>query len=413
MTAGESTRLPRSFRWLLAAESASSVGTYVTLLALQTIVVVTLGGDSADTGLLSAARWLPYLVVGLLVGALVDRTRRRPVMVWSDAARAVLLAAIPALWLLDALTLPALLAVVVAYGIATVVNDAASMAFLPRLVPAPALQSAHARIDTADAVAQSGGPALGGLVVRLVGAPFAVLVDAVASAFAALAVARIRVEEPAPAGRRSVRGILADVREGIRLVYRGTALTPLAIATHVWFAANATLGVLVAPFALTTLGLDAGAFGLVLAAAGVGAVVGASVTGRVGRRIGALPTVATCHALSTVAVLVMAAAVVVGASPLLATVLLGAGQLLHGLAMGASNSHEMAYRQTRTPDDAQARVNMTMRAANRAVIVVVAPIAGVVAVATGILPMLAVSALLFLTASLAIALRARPPASTI
>ncbi|WP_144721153.1 MFS transporter [Agrococcus jejuensis] len=403
----ERARLPRSFRWLLAAESASSVGTYVTLLALQTIVVVTLGGDSADTGLLSAARWLPYLVVGLLVGALVDRMRRKPVMVWSDALRALLLVAIPALWLLDALTLPTLLVVVIAYGVATVVNDAASMAFLPRLVSGPVLQSAHARIDTADAVAQSGGPALGGLVVRLVGAPFAVLVDAVASAFAALAVARIRVDEPEPAGRRSVRGILADVGEGIRLVYHGTALTRLAVATHVWFAANATLGVLVAPFALTTLGLDAGAFGLVLAAAGVGAVVGASVTGWVGRRLGALPTVAACHALSTLAVLVMAAAVLVAASPVLATVLLGAGQLLHGLAMGASNSHEMAYRQTRTPDEAQARVNMTMRAANRAVIVVVAPIAGAVAVATGILPMLAVAALLFLTASLAIALRPR------
>ncbi|GAB3306395.1 MFS transporter [Epidermidibacterium keratini] len=402
---GEPTRLPRSFRWLLAAESASSVGTYVTLLALQTIVVVTLGGDSADTGLLSAARWLPYLVVGLLVGALVDRMRRRPVMIWSDAARALLLGFIPALWLLDALTLPALLVVVIVYGVATVVNDAASMAFLPRLVPGSALQAAHARIDTADAVAQAGGPALGGLVVRLVGAPFAVLVDAVASAFAAVAVARVRIDEPPPAGRRSVRGILADVGEGMRLVYRGTALTRLAIATHVWFAANAMLGVLIAPFALTTLGLDAGAFGLVLAAAGVGAVIGASITGRVGRRIGALPTVAACHALSALAVLVMIAAVLGASSPVVATVLLGAGQLLHGLAMGASNSHEMAYRQTRTPDEAQARVNITMRAANRAVIVAVAPIAGVAAVATGTLPMLGVAATLFAIAALVIALR--------
>ena len=340
---GERARLPRSFRWLLAAESASSVGTYVTLLALQTIVVVTLGGDSADTGLLSAARWLPYLVVGLLVGALVDRVRRKPIMVWSDAVRALLLAAIPALWLLDALSLPTVLVVVVAYGVATVANDAASMAFLPRLVAGPALQAAHARIDTADAVAQAGGPALGGVIVRLVGAPFAVLVDAVASAVAALAVARIRVDEPPPAGRRSVRGILADIGEGIRLVYRGTALTRLAVATHVWFAGNAVLSTLLAPLALTRLGLDPVAFGLVLAAAGVGAVVGASVTGAIRRRMGALPTVAACHALSTVAVVVTIAAAVVAPEPLVAAVLLGAGQLLHGVAMGASNSHEMAY----------------------------------------------------------------------
>ncbi|GAA2170908.1 MFS transporter [Agrococcus versicolor] len=402
--------LPRSFRWLLAAESASSVGTYVTLLALQTIVVVTLGGTSADTGLLSAARWLPYLVAGLLVGAVVDRMRRRPIMVWSDAARAVLLAAIPVLWLLDALTLPALLVVVVAYGVTTVVNDAASMAFLPRLVAGPALQRAHARIDTADAIAQSGGPALGGLVVRAVGAPFAVLVDALASAFAAVAVARIRIDEPAPpAGGRRVRDVVRDVAEGMRLVYRGTALTRLALATHVWFGANAVLGVLVAPFALTRLGLDPGAFGLVLTAAGVGAVVGASVTGAVGRRLGALPTVAACHALSAVAVVVMGLAALAAEDALAAALVLGAGQLLHGIAMGASNSHEMAYRQTRTPDAAQARVNMTMRAANRAVIVVVAPIAGLVAVTTGIVPMLVAAAALFAVAAVAIA--AAPRAS--
>ena len=66
----------RRFWW---GEAVSGFGAAVTLLSLQTLVVVTLGGDAVQVGWLNAARWLPYLVLGLVVGALVDRARRRPV----------------------------------------------------------------------------------------------------------------------------------------------------------------------------------------------------------------------------------------------------------------------------------------------------------------------------------------------
>ena len=76
-------------------ETVSSVGTYVTLVALPTLVVLTLDGTAQDVGWLNSARWLPYLLLGLVVGALVDRHRRRPVMVVTDLARAALLVSIP------------------------------------------------------------------------------------------------------------------------------------------------------------------------------------------------------------------------------------------------------------------------------------------------------------------------------
>src|ERR1700722_1510079 len=88
------------------ASTVSDFGSYVTALALQVLVVVTLKGTATDVGLVSAARWLPYLLLGLVVGALVDRYRRMPVLVATDVARAVLLAAIPALWLAGWLNLP-------------------------------------------------------------------------------------------------------------------------------------------------------------------------------------------------------------------------------------------------------------------------------------------------------------------
>lgn len=94
-----------------------------------------LGGGMVETGWLSAARWLPYHVLVLLVGALVDRARRRPVMIVSDLVRMVLLVLIPLAAVLEVLSVPLLLGVVLAYGAASPVNDAASMSFLPRLVP--------------------------------------------------------------------------------------------------------------------------------------------------------------------------------------------------------------------------------------------------------------------------------------
>jgi hypothetical protein len=117
------------------AETVSGFGTYVTTVALQVLVVVTLHGSATDVGLLNASRWLPYLPFGLVAGALVDRRRRRPVLVGTDLGRAVLLGLIPLLWLLAALTLPVLLGFVALFGVLSLLNDAASQSFVPRLVP--------------------------------------------------------------------------------------------------------------------------------------------------------------------------------------------------------------------------------------------------------------------------------------
>ena len=147
----------RGFWLYWQAGAVSGFGSYITLLALQTLVVLTLHGSAVQVGWLNAARWLPYLVAGVVVGALVDRHRRRPVMIATDLAQAVLLVTIPVLWWLHLLSLLALLGIVIVYGTASVISDAATMAYLPRLVEPRFLQRAHARTDGTDAVAMTAG----------------------------------------------------------------------------------------------------------------------------------------------------------------------------------------------------------------------------------------------------------------
>ena len=387
------------------AEAVSGFGSGITLLALQTLVVVTLQGTAVQVGWLNSARWLPYLVLGLVVGALVDRARRRPLMITTDLARAAVLALIPLAWSLGLLTFPLLLVLVILFGTASLINDAASMSFLPRLVPSAQLQRAHARLDGAGAVAQTAGPAVGGALIRVIGAPLAVLVDALTFVFSAVMTATLRHVAEAPSerpARQGLRGLVGEVCEGVRWVYGGSGLGRLAAATHVWFAAQAVLSVALPAYAFLELRLSAFELGLVLAAGGVGALIGATVSTAVGHRLGTGGTVICSHAVSTVAVLVMVAAGLLGPAWAVAVVL-GIGQVAHGWAMGVSNSHEMSYRQALTPDALQARTNTTMRALNRAVVVVISPIAGLAADGLGFGWALSASAAIFCLSTLLLA----------
>lgn len=393
----------RSFVFYWRANAVSAFGTYITMLALQALVVLDLHGSTTQVGWLNSARWLPFLVVGVLVGALVDRRARRPVMITTDLAQAGLLVTIPLLWWVGLLSLPVLLVIVMAYGTAAVINGAAAMSFLPRLVQRRHLQRAHARVDGADAVAQSAGPALGGVLVGVLGAPLAVLADAVTYAYSAVTLSRINVREPRPKTDTTARKLIVEIRDGLRWIYQGSGLTTLAVATHGWFVGNAVIGVVAAPYALVTLNLTAFQFGLIGALGGIGAVLGAAVTTRVGQRLGTGRTIIACHLITTTSVAVMvAAAETVGSWT--AVVVLGTGVVLYGLAMGMSNSHEMSYRQLLTPDELQARTNTTLRSINRAVMVIVAPLAGRLAENWGIRPALLAAAAVFAAVACGLAL---------
>lgn len=363
------------------------------------LVLVTLGASATELGVVNAARWVPYLVLGLVLGAVVDRWRRRPLLITTDLVRGLLLGSVPLLWWAGALDVPVLAGFMVVLGLASLLNDAASQSFLPRLVPRGALVRANARLDQTGAVAQASGPAIGGALTTVLGAPLAVLVDAATYLFAAFAVWRAKVPEPGFArttaradgggARLGARHLLDDIREGMRWVYRHTMLAPLALATHGWFLCNGVVTTVLAPFALVGLGLSAFQLGLALAAAGVAGLVGALLSERAGRVWGAGPTVVVAMAVMAPAWALVALAPSGGTGATALTVAtIAVGQGLYGLGMGLENANSMGYRQAVTPDRLQARTNTTIRSLNRAMLVVGAPLGGLLADHLGYRPAL-------------------------
>lgn len=362
----------RGFRLFWTASTVSGFGSQVTMFAVAVLIVSTLGGTPADVGLVNSARWLPYLVLGLTVGALADRVRRKPLLVGTDLARAALLCAVPLLAWPDLLSVPVLIVIMAMFGLASLVNDAAHQSFLPRLLPRGALPRANARLEQSSAAAETSGPAIAGGLVSWLGAPVAVLADAASYLVSAVLTARIPVEDP-PA---PVRGpLLREIREGLGCVYGHRMLRPLAASTHGWTLFAAVLGTVYVPYTLLELGFSPFEGGLTLAAAGVGGLIGSGLSERWGRRPGI--AVPAAWLLDAVGIAVIAV------TPVGGLVVAGAGQFLNGLGLGLSSPVELSYRQAATPDRLQARMNATMRSFNRAAVVIGAPAGGLVANAAG------------------------------
>jgi MFS family permease len=364
---------PRSsFARYWTAAAISSFGSAVTAVAMPVLVVQLLGATPLEVGVVNAAQFVPYALLGLLAGVYTDRWRRKPVLVWASVGRAVSLGAIPILWLVGALQIWILVIALLLFGAFSVFGFAATQSLLPRLVPRARLVPANARLDQTDAAAQTLGPAIGGGLVGLLGAPVAITVDAISYLIDAALNASIAVDEPRPDSR--TRNLRAEIRDGLRWTYRHRTLGPLAASTHVWFLANGAAMTVLSLLALRSLGFTAYTFGLLLAVFGITSLIGASIAPWCGARIGSGRVIILARVTYPVGWLL----VVIASSTAIGAALLFVALSLQGLAAGIENSNEMGCWQALTPDELLGRVNATRRSANRTIAALGALIGGLV-----------------------------------
>lgn len=384
--------------------SSSTLGAFtgaVTALAFQVLIVKTLNASPLEIGLLNAANVVPYLLFGLIVGALMDRWRRKPAMVLASVGRALTLALVPVLWFTGTLTVWSFGALLLLFGALTLIADSAAQPLLPHLVPRSQLVAANARLGQAGTVAQTTGPAFGGALVGWLGAPFAILIDAVAYVVSAILLSRIRVEEVRAQRRTDGRHLGHDIVEGLRWTYSHRTLAPMAASVNVWFLGNAIALTAFAPYALRELSLSPLLFGVVLALGGVGGLTGALLAPSAGRRFGVGGAVLAGRSLSAIAwIAVLLLPHTEDSARFVLTISLGLGQFLFGLGMGLEDPNEMGYRQAVAPDHLQSRVNASIRTVNRIMFLVGAVIAGGLATAFGYRVTIGVSVVVFVVAAL-------------
>lgn len=394
----------RAFRLFWTATTIRAFGGSIAGVAFQVLIVTVVAATPFQIGVLSALGVVPYLFLGLIIGALMDRWKRQRTLVLTSIGRAVVLAVLPVLLLLDALTFWSLAAVVLALGVLTLFADSAAQPLLPHIVPRRSLVSANSRLGQSETVAATAGPALGGALLTVLGAPILFAFEAVIHAVSAVLQSRIPVVETPPPPRAEGRHIGHDIAEGMRYTYRHRTLRPLALSVHVWFLGNSIAATLFAVFVLRELQLPAWAFGTALAFGGVGGLLGAILSPTVGARLGAGRAILLGRALVVVPWALLAL-VPIGPSSGIAVLLpvVSIAQFLYGLSMGIEDANDMGYRQAVAPDAIQGRMNATIRTTNRVVFFVGALLAGILATWLGYAISLGVAAVFFLIAALIVA----------
>lgn len=337
--------------WRLFASSTASNLSDGVMQATLPLLAASISRDPVLVAMVASLAYLPWLLFALAAGALVDRVDRRRAMLGANLARTVILLALAAVALADAASIGLLYVAAFALGVAETVYDNAARAMLPRVVGRAQLERGNSLLATAESVTNMflGAPLGAWLFALAAAVPLggSALLFLVAGVLVLTVGGRFRPERAADTSLR------ADVREGLAWLVHHRVLRQLLVVTTLGALGNSLVNGIAVLFALEELGLDASGYGLLLAAGGVGAVLGSmaspALTGLVGRT-------ASMGLTSTVCGVALA---VIGAWP--HPVVAFVAWPISAMAVGAFNVQVMSVRQALIPDALFGRVQGAYR----------------------------------------------------
>ncbi|WP_413334415.1 MFS transporter [Brevibacterium sp. GP-SGM9] len=344
-----------NFMQLWMGDTVSVFGAELVLFALPLIAVQVLHAGAFEMGVLGALENAAFLLISLPAGAWVDRMRKKTVIVAGDIIRAIVLLSIPIAWALDLLTMVQLFVVAASVGVVTVFFDIANQSYLPELVEPDSIGDGNGKLQASQQTARVAGPTLASGLVSLVGAPLTVGLTSICMGLSSIFVGRIgHREEPHPAERR--RGMLAEIREGLRFVLGHRLLRRITACTGLTNFASSAIFALFTLYALRILEISQVQLGVIMSVGAAGGILGALSAAWVQRVIGEGTSIA-------------ASAIAGGASffavplahllPTMPTLIIG--WLLVTWSVVVYNIAQVSFRQRLCPKPLLGRMNASIR----------------------------------------------------
>ncbi len=296
------------FMRLWAAQTVSSFGARITREGLALASVLTIDARPFQLGTLAALALGPSVIVGFFSGGYVDRSRKRAIMVAADLVRAAVLMTVPFAAWMHLLSMGQLYAVAALMGGASVLFDIADHAYLPHLIARGQLIEGNSKLAMTESLAEVGGPALAGILVQTLTAPFAIAINAATYLVSAAFLGTITAEEH-PAEREKKRPtLLNDLKLGYETMSHNPLLRPLMVMSFLSPLFGGTFSALYVIFAIKTLGLSPALMGITVAVGGVGSLIGTAVSAPLVRRLGVGRTILLGFLVSAVSSIFVPAA---------------------------------------------------------------------------------------------------------
>lgn len=381
------------FMKLWSAQTISLLGDEMTGLAVPLIAILLLHASAFEMGVLGTLLFLPFILLTLPAGAWVDRMRRRPILIAADLGRAAILLSIPIAYALGLLTLLQLYVAAFLVGGLQVFFDVAYQSYLPVVVERDQLVEGNAKLEISRSAAALPGPGVAGLLISVVSAPFAIIVDAISFLGSATLLGLIRRPESKP--ERQVDAVTGkhesmrtEITEGLRYVLGHPYLRNIAACTGTLNLFGNLAGVILLLYAVRQLHMQPAVIGIIFAIGNIGTLMAAFATERITRRLGLGRTIVISALLSGPAALLVAVAPRDNAFPFLV-----ASFILVSLTNVTYNVNQVSLRQAITPERMQGRMNATMRFIVWGTIPVGSIIGGFLGDAIGLQPTLWVGAI--------------------
>jgi MFS family permease len=348
----------RDYRWFWSAHTASVYGSQITSVALPLVAVITLNASSEQMGLLRAVQVLPALLFGLVAGVLVDQMRKRPLLVGADLGRAGLLALIPLASAIGILHLEVIYIVAFLTGTLSVLFDITRFSVLPTIVKREQIAEGNAKLEASWSSASIVGPGIGGLLVQLLTAPIAILVDAFSFLVSAFFLQHLPSESAPQPKTEERKRITSEIADGLRFVGRNAFLRPIAVSMSLFLIGMGAFGSVYILYLSRELELSPTAIGIVLAFSGPGFLLGALITNWVPEKFGLGRTLIISQAMGGIAF--TGIALVSGPKALVIAVIC-AFNLINGVFAQVSAVNQLTLRHHITPRNLMGRTNATMR----------------------------------------------------
>ncbi len=347
--------LDRNYRRLWLSILVSSFGGQITSLALSLTSAILLEATPSQVGTLGAIGIAPFVLLSIPAGVWLDRVHKLPVYIAGEATMALTLASIPLAWAAGRLDMDFLYGIACVSGCVSVISGTAAQIVLTQIVPRERLVEAHARNGLATSTVEILGPGIAGTLIKLVGAPLALLSNAALLLASILLLSGVRVTT-APRAKASAH-FWQDLKDGISYVATNHLLMTLALVVGFWQIFQSAAMVVQVLFAIRTLGLNEYQYGLCFSAAGLGTVVASTISHRLSHRIGPGPCLILGMAISGAGWLQLAWAPI-GTWGVIAFVLM---LLCFSTGTVLIFSNMLALRQAITPTTLLARMTGTMR----------------------------------------------------
>lgn len=375
---------------LWAASTVSLLGDRITMLAVP-FAAVALHASALQVSVLTTASFLPWLLLGVFAGVIVDRSAQyRKVMICADLGRAALLGSVPLAAARGLLTYWQLLAVALLAGTLTVFFQASASALLPELVGLDQLPDANAKLSASSSMMMAAGPGLAGLLIQAFTAPFAIISDALSYLASASLLRRVRYQQRLKPEAR--RPFWPELGAGLRFVLREPTMRAFLGQAAIGNLGSSMNGAVIVLFAVRDLHLTAGELGLAMALLGVGGGMASLTANRIARRAGVGPLITAACAGAGLGSLLIGLAV---GSTWLVLAMLGVAYFLWGYSLTTYNVLAGSLRQIATPEQMRAQVMSSLHVAVSGVVPVGAFLGGLLAMWAGLrTPILVAGALM-------------------